>query len=73
MAGAPQRKKRLNDFEMILHLPDTKVGEWPVREIGEIVAGKSPGRLDRGSITLFKSSGVAMDDVALAARVMNVR
>lgn len=40
-----------------------------VREIGDVVAGKNPGRLTPDSITLFKSLGVAMEDVALAARV----
>lgn len=39
-----------------------------VKEIGEIAAGKSPGRQGRESITLYKSLGVAMEDVALAAR-----
>ncbi len=40
-----------------------------VREIGDVVAGKNPGRPTPDSITLFKSLGVAMEDVALAARV----
>jgi ornithine cyclodeaminase/alanine dehydrogenase-like protein (mu-crystallin family) len=40
-----------------------------VGEIGDVVAGKNPGRLNPDSITLFKSLGVAMEDVALAARV----
>jgi ornithine cyclodeaminase/alanine dehydrogenase-like protein (mu-crystallin family) len=40
-----------------------------VGEIGAIVAGKSPGRAEHDSITLFKSLGVAMEDVALAVRI----
>lgn len=36
--------------------------------IGDIVAGNRPGRTSDDDITLFKSLGVAMEDVALAAR-----
>lgn len=35
--------------------------------LGEIVAGKRPGRTGANDITLFKSLGVALEDVALAA------
>jgi ornithine cyclodeaminase/alanine dehydrogenase-like protein (mu-crystallin family) len=40
-----------------------------VTEIGEVVAGKTTGRTGNDSITLFKSLGVAMEDVALASRI----
>lgn len=36
--------------------------------LGDIVAGNTPGRRSGGDITLFKSLGVALEDVALAAR-----
>ena len=39
-----------------------------VRGLGEVVSGKTRGRTGRGDITLFKSLGVAIEDVALAAR-----
>ena len=35
-------------------------------EIGEVVAGTRPGRRDPGEITVFKSVGVAIEDVATA-------
>jgi len=38
-------------------------------ELGRIVAGRHPGRTDGGQITLFKSHGVAAEDLALAAVV----
>jgi len=41
-----------------------------VRELGEIVAGKRPGRRSPEEITLFESQGVAMEDVAVAARLV---
>jgi alanine dehydrogenase len=36
-------------------------------ELGEIVAGRKPGRTDAAEITLFDSTGVAIQDVAAAA------
>ena len=54
---------------------------WPIRdgvfgpdhihaEIGELVAGSRPGRTDAGQITLYKSVGVAAQDAAAAALVL---
>jgi len=40
-----------------------------VREMADIVAGKVPGRTSRGQITLFKSNGIAVEDVVVAGRV----
>lgn len=39
-----------------------------VHGLGDVVAGKLQGRRGRDDITLFKSLGVAIEDVALAAR-----
>lgn len=39
-------------------------------ELGEIVIGRTPGRASEVEITLFKSVGVAVQDVAAAARVL---
>jgi ornithine cyclodeaminase/alanine dehydrogenase-like protein (mu-crystallin family) len=39
-----------------------------VQSLGDIVAGKGQGRSSRNDITLFKSLGVAIEDVALAIR-----
>lgn len=40
-----------------------------VAEIGEVVAGTQPGRRSADEITLFKSVGVAVEDVAAASLV----
>ena len=40
-----------------------------VRELGGIVAGKTPGRTAANQITLFKSNGIAIWDLAVAVRV----
>jgi ornithine cyclodeaminase/alanine dehydrogenase-like protein (mu-crystallin family) len=39
-------------------------------ELGEVVAGIKPGRESPGEITLFKSVGVAVQDVAVASAVL---
>ena len=39
------------------------------RELGLVVIGEFPGREDAEEITLFKSHGIALEDVALAARI----
>jgi ornithine cyclodeaminase/alanine dehydrogenase-like protein (mu-crystallin family) len=39
------------------------------RELGLVVMGEFPGREDADEITLFESQGIALEDVALAARV----
>ncbi len=40
-----------------------------VRELGLVVTGDFPGREDAGEITLFKSHGIAAEDVAFAGRI----
>ncbi|MCS6949880.1 MAG: ornithine cyclodeaminase family protein, partial [bacterium] len=37
-----------------------------VVELADIVAGRVPGRTDPAEVTLFKSLGVALEDVAVA-------
>ena len=41
-------------------------------ELGEIVAGKKQGRIDRKEITLFKSQGLAIQDVSTALLVFKL-
>lgn len=38
-------------------------------ELGEVVARRHPGRTSPEQVTLFKSHGIALEDIALAARV----
>ena len=35
-------------------------------EIGEVIAGKKPGRTDPDQVTIYKSVGIAIEDVATA-------
>ncbi len=38
-------------------------------QLGEIVAGKLPGRVDAGEITIFDSTGLAIQDIAVASMI----
>jgi len=45
--------------------------QWAdVDELGHIVAGRLPGRGSDREITLFKSLGLGIEDVATAAQVL---
>jgi ornithine cyclodeaminase/alanine dehydrogenase-like protein (mu-crystallin family) len=48
---------------------DVIAARGPVREIGAVVAGAEPGRTSDAEITLFKSVGVAVEDVVSARLV----
>ncbi len=48
---------------------DVRAGGAIVAEIGEVAAGAAGGRRDAEEITLFKSLGLAVEDVATAALV----
>jgi alanine dehydrogenase len=44
--------------------------QWPnVRELGQIIAGRYPGRENEQQVTLFKSLGIGIEDIATAAQV----
>jgi ornithine cyclodeaminase/alanine dehydrogenase-like protein (mu-crystallin family) len=44
--------------------------EHNVAELGEIIAGRKKGRESPGQVTLFKSVGVAVQDLAAADRAL---
>ena len=43
-----------------------------VTELGRIVAGRDPARRSDDDITLFKSNGVALEDISTAIRVYHL-
>ncbi len=43
-----------------------------IHELAELVAGKTPGRINDSQITLFKSNGIASWDLAVAVKVYNL-
>jgi ornithine cyclodeaminase/alanine dehydrogenase-like protein (mu-crystallin family) len=54
----------------LVRAADAEAFYWEdARELGLVVIGEFPGREDTSEITLFESQGIALEDVALAARV----
>ena len=41
-----------------------------VGELGEVLLGRAPGRVDAAQLTLFKSLGLAVEDVVAARHVV---
>jgi ornithine cyclodeaminase/alanine dehydrogenase-like protein (mu-crystallin family) len=62
-----QARLEAGDFQQPL---EEGVLHWSdVRELGQVVVGRYPGRKQPQDVTLFKSLGIAVEDVAVAARV----
>lgn len=54
----------------LLQAVERGVRSWDsMIELGRIVTGQVPSRLHPNDITLFKSTGIAIEDVAVALRV----
>jgi alanine dehydrogenase len=54
----------------LAHAAEAEAFYWEdARELGLVVIGEFPGREDAKEITLFESQGIALEDVALAAKV----
>ncbi|HJQ23860.1 MAG TPA: ornithine cyclodeaminase family protein [Blastocatellia bacterium] len=52
---------------------DRGVITWEaVTELGRIVVGREPGRTSDDEVTLFKSNGIALEDISTALRVYNL-
>jgi len=65
---AEQGKLEAGDLVAAL---DQRVIEWyDVQEIGRLVANRSPGRESPQDVTLFKSLGIGLEDIAVAAKLL---
>jgi len=60
--------REAGDLMPLLEKGRTQPGRWV--ELGEVVAGVRPGRTSPEQITLFESQGMAIQDIAVAARVV---
>ncbi|HEY7602127.1 MAG TPA: ornithine cyclodeaminase family protein [Methylomirabilota bacterium] len=61
---------RLECGDLVAALEQGAIRWDDVRELGEVVAGRHPGRTGADEVTLFESQGVAMEDVAVAVRLV---
>ncbi|HEX8962360.1 MAG TPA: ornithine cyclodeaminase family protein [Rhodocyclaceae bacterium] len=58
--------------DLLPALEKGRLAEGQLVELGEVVAGMRPGRLDPDEITLFESQGMAIQDLAVAKRLLAV-
>jgi alanine dehydrogenase len=52
--------------------PDAKVDWSAVHALGDLVAGRAPGRTSADQITLFESQGLGIEDLAVATWVLEL-
>lgn len=71
---ADRRESLLSEAgEFILAKEEGRLGdEHIVGEIGEVLTGKAPARTSPDEITLFKSLGIAIEDLASAHRIHEI-
>jgi len=67
-----ERRSALEEAgDILIPLREGLIGEGHIRaEIGQVLAGLAPGRRSDDEITLFKSVGNAVEDLAVAALVL---
>jgi ornithine cyclodeaminase len=58
--------------DLLPALEKGRLHEGQLVELGEIVAGVRPGRVDSQAITLFESQGMAIQDLAVAKRLFEL-
>jgi ornithine cyclodeaminase/alanine dehydrogenase-like protein (mu-crystallin family) len=69
IAADSREQSKVEAGDLIQVFGESDAGWNGVRELAEIVAGSVPGRTSRDQITLFKSNGIAIEDIVVAGRV----
>lgn len=67
-----REQARIECGDLVAALAEGVIAWDRVAELGEIVAGGRPGRPSPEAVTLFESQGLAMEDVAVAARLLEL-
>jgi len=66
MIAIEWREQSLKEAGELVQAAPGVVDPAKIVELGELVSGKRPGRTDDQSITLYKSVGVGLEDIAIA-------
>jgi len=69
IATDDQEQVKYESIELIEPVQEGLLTWDKVHALGDVVAGTRPGRMSAKDITIYKSLGVAIEDVALAVRV----
>jgi alanine dehydrogenase len=68
--AADSREQSKSEAGDLIHVFGENQARWNgVHELADIVTGKIPGRSNAEQITLFKSNGIAIEDIVVAGRV----
>ena len=62
-----QARAEAGDFQQAIE--DGALRWTDVRELGQVIVGRYPVRRHQQDVTLFKSLGIAVEDVAMAGRL----
>jgi ornithine cyclodeaminase/alanine dehydrogenase-like protein (mu-crystallin family) len=60
---------KIESGDLLIPLGEPGRGSFPGVELSEIIAGKRPGRTKADQITIFKSNGLAVEDIAVAGYI----
>lgn len=61
---------RIEAGDFMQALEDGAIHWSDVHELGQVIVGRYPGRAHAEDVTMFKSLGIALEDIAVAARVV---
>ncbi|MBX9623586.1 MAG: ornithine cyclodeaminase family protein [Gemmataceae bacterium] len=67
-----KEQARLEAGDLVAPLKENVLTWADVVELGPLVVGKYPGRESAADVTVFKSLGIGLEDIALAARVADL-
>jgi ornithine cyclodeaminase/alanine dehydrogenase-like protein (mu-crystallin family) len=67
-----REQSKIESGDLIQMYGDDKRRWTNVIEFAEIVSGKAPGRITDEQITLFKSNGIATEDIVVAGRIYEI-
>lgn len=57
----------------LIHAFGDETSRWSrLTELAQIIAGKAPGRKDPTDVTLFKSNGIAIEDIVVASQLYEI-
>jgi alanine dehydrogenase len=60
---------KLESGDLLIPMRELGIEAFPGVELCEIIAGTRPGRTDPAQVTVFKSNGLAVEDVAVAGYI----
>ncbi len=69
IAADSREQSKLEAGDLIQAFGDDAKRWDSVRELADIVGGKLPGRSNAEQVTLFKSNGIAIEDIVVAGRI----